>query len=69
MPLDLTEDIEQPGDGGQLVAAHGSQQRLDGAEAIGCGSTERSPEGEDCKSLNVGQSETTNAANLEMNKV
>ena len=64
MPLHLTEDIEQPGHSGQLLAAHRRQQRLDGAETIGCSATERPTKGEDCKSLNVGEGETTDAANL-----
>ena len=68
MPLDLTEDIEQPGHGGQLLAAHRGEQRLDRTESIGCGTTESPPEREYCKSLNVGQGQATNAANLETMK-
>ena len=64
MPLHLAEDIEQPGHHGQLVAAHGRQQRLHRSKTIGGGAAESSTEGEDGKSLDVCQGEATNTPDL-----
>ena len=64
MPLHLAEDIEQPGHHGQLVAAHGRQQRLHRSKTIGGGAAESSTKGEDGKSLNVCQGEPANAPDL-----
>ena len=65
VPLDLTEDLEQPGHVGQLQAAHRGQQRLDRSETVGCGAAESSTEGEDREALDIGQGEPAHAANLE----
>ena len=64
MPLHLTEDIEQPGHHGQLVAAHGRQKRLHRSKTIGSGAAESSTKGEDGKPLDVRQGEPANAPDL-----